>query len=289
MTEPSLFQTVPRDFESLRGLMIERKTSLPKRLAQIAAFCLANPEDIAFGTAASIAASANVQPSTLVRLAQHFGYDGFSEFQGIFRDRLRERTLSYEERLASLEREHEHIEEAELLAGFINAATQSIAKMANSLDPAEFAAAIGVLAPAETIYLVARRRAYPLAAHMAYALGKLQIRNQIVASPNGTDAEIIELAGPRDCAIITSFAPYSAESIRAAERFSARGVPVIGITDSVLSPLVALSRHCFEVAESDFAGFRSISASMTLAMALPVAIAEARRQPARNKKGSQTK
>ncbi|TIS12946.1 MAG: RpiR family transcriptional regulator, partial [Mesorhizobium sp.] len=44
---------VPRDFETLRTTILERRTSLPKRIAQIAAYALDNPDDIAFGTAAS--------------------------------------------------------------------------------------------------------------------------------------------------------------------------------------------------------------------------------------------
>jgi len=44
-----------------------------------------------------------------------------------------------------------------------------------------------------------------------------------------------------------------------------------------------LSTHWLEVAEADFAGFRSLAASMALAMAIPVAIAEKRRAP--KKKG----
>ena len=61
---------VPRDFDSLRAFMVERKSDMPKRLAQVAAYFLANPDEIAFGTAASIATAAEVQPSTLVRLAR---------------------------------------------------------------------------------------------------------------------------------------------------------------------------------------------------------------------------
>jgi DNA-binding MurR/RpiR family transcriptional regulator len=92
---------VPRDFESLRSTIIERKANMPKRLAQVAAFALGNPDEIAFGTTASIAAASEVQPSTLVRLAHHLGYEGFSDLQSIFRERLRDRTLSYEERLVT--------------------------------------------------------------------------------------------------------------------------------------------------------------------------------------------
>jgi DNA-binding MurR/RpiR family transcriptional regulator len=276
----------PRDFESLRAIMIDRKAAMPKRLAQVAAYSLANPDEIAFGTAASIAAAAAVQPSTLVRLAHHLGYNGFSDLQSIFRERLKEKTLSYEERLNILEREHDHIEEAELLSGFLNAASQSINRLAGSIQPAQFAAAVEILANAETIYLVAKRRAFPLAAHMAYAFSKLGIRYAMLSSPNGVDAEIASFATPRDAAFAASFSPYAAETVAHAEQLAKRGVPVVSITDTVFSPLAGISASWFEVVESDFSGFRSLSASMALAMALPVAIAEKRRQHQRDQEKS---
>jgi len=64
------------------------------RIAQVAAYALDNPDEIAFGTAASIADAAGVQPSTLVRFAQHLGFDGFTSLQSVFRQRLRERNSS---------------------------------------------------------------------------------------------------------------------------------------------------------------------------------------------------
>ncbi len=130
---------------------------------------------------------------------------------------------------------------------------------------------------AETIYLVAKRRSYPLTAHIAYAFGKLGIRHQTIASPNGIDAEIAGFATERDAVLAASFAPYAAESLAQAQALAARGVPIVAITDSVFSPLAAAATHWLEVSEADHAGFRSLSASMALAMALPVAIAERRR------------
>ncbi|MCB1445633.1 MAG: MurR/RpiR family transcriptional regulator [Rhizobiaceae bacterium] len=268
----------PRDFESLRGLMVAMKDAMPKRLAQVAAYSLANPDDVAFGTAASIAAASEVQPSTLVRLARHLGYDGFSDLQSIFRSRLKERHLSYEERLSKLEEQGNHVEETELLRGFLNAAAQSISRLVATVDPAQFAQAVDILARAETIHLIAKRRAYPITAHVAYALGKLGIRYAMVASPNGVEPEMVQFATPRDAAFAVSFSPYAAESVTYAHAFAERGVPLVSLTDSAFSPLSGLSTVWFEIAESDYAGFRSISASMALAMALPVAVAEKRRQ-----------
>ncbi|MBY5329043.1 MurR/RpiR family transcriptional regulator [Rhizobium leguminosarum] len=281
--DPQRHARVPRDFESLRSTIIQRKASMPKRLAQVAAFALGNPDEIAFGTTASIAAASDVQPSTLVRLAHHLGYGGFSDLQSIFRERLRDRTLSYEERLVTLEQSSGDDEDANLLSGFIAAASQSVNRLAATVQSDTFTKAVNILASAETIYLIAKRRSYPLTAHMTYAFSKLNIRHQIVASPNGVDPEMVQFASPKDAAIAASFSPYAADSLSQSQELADRGVPVIAITDSAFSPLAACATHWFEVAEADFAGFRSLSASMALTMALPVAIAERRR------KGQQSK
>ncbi|MBX4884980.1 MurR/RpiR family transcriptional regulator [Rhizobium bangladeshense] len=283
--DPQRHARAPRDFESLRSTIIERKASMPKRLAQVAAFALGNPDEIAFGTTASIAAASDVQPSTLVRLAHHLGYEGFSDLQSIFRERLRDRTLSYEERLVTLEQSSGDDEDANLLSGFIAAANQSVNRLAATVQSETFTKAVDVLAAAETIYLIAKRRSYPLTAHMTYAFSKLNIRHQIVASPNGVDPEMVQFATHRDAAIAASFSPYAADSLSQSQELADRGVPVIAITDSAFSPLAACATHWFEVAEADFAGFRSLSASMALTMALPVAIAERRRKHQHPKAG----
>ncbi|ARO29410.1 MULTISPECIES: MurR/RpiR family transcriptional regulator [unclassified Rhizobium] len=285
--DPQRHARVPRDFESLRSTIIERKANMPKRLAQVAAFALGNPDEIAFGTTASIAAASEVQPSTLVRLAHHLGYEGFSDLQSIFRERLRDRTLSYEERLVTLEQSNGDDDDANLLSGFIAAASQSVNRLAATVQSDTFTKAVDILAAAETIYLIAKRRSYPLTAHMTYAFSKLNIRHQIVASPNGVDPEMVQFASPRDAAIAASFSPYAADSLSQSQELADRGVPVIAITDSAFSPLAACATHWFEVAEADFAGFRSLSASMALTMALPVAIAERRRKRQHHKAGKE--
>ncbi|MIL09680.1 SIS domain-containing protein, partial [Salmonella enterica subsp. enterica] len=55
------------------------------------------------------------------------------------------------------------------------------------------------------------------------------------------------------------------------------GVPLVAITDSAFSPLAETADQWFEIAEADYSGFRSLAATMALAMGIAVAIAEARR------------
>lgn len=277
MSEAAQQGEAPRDFQSLRTLIIERRQNLPKRLVQVAAFALENPDDIAFGTAASIAAAADVQPSTLVRFAQQLGYGGFSDIQQVFRERLRDRTSSYEERLAALRAgTPRESREAAILDGFLTAASRSIADLSHAVDVSQLEKAVAILTGAETIYLIAQRRSFPISSYMAYAFGKLKVKNVLVGSAAGIDPEMLAMAGSRDAAIAVSFSPYAPVTGAFARQLAAQHVPIIAITDSAFSPLAETAQIWFEVAEADFSGFRSLSATMALAMALTVGVAERR-------------
>ena len=269
----------PQDFDTLRTAILERRSELPKRLTQVAAYALDHPDEIAFGTAASIALSADVQPSTLVRFAQQFGFDGFSGLQLLFRARLRERTSSYEERLRALEQDGAALAESTtIFNGFVAAAHRSIDAIAAAVEPDAFERAVTRLANAETIYLIAKRRSYPISSYMAYAFGKLRVKCQLVGTSAGIDDDLLAMATPADAAFAVSFSPYASESAAQARTLAARGIPVVSLTDSAFSPLAECSREWFEVVEADHAGFRSLSASMAFAMALTVSIAEKRRR-----------
>jgi DNA-binding MurR/RpiR family transcriptional regulator len=269
----------PRDFAALKALIAERAQALPKRLTQIASFALENPDEIAFGTVSSIAEQAEVQPSALVRFAQALGYQGFSDMQEIFRSRLRDRILNYDERLQQL---RQHAPDASkpnvIFHGFCQASARSIAALQEKLDPATLDKAVERLAAAETIYLIGLRRSFPIASYMAYALGKLGVRAMLVDAVGGLAAEQMTFASPGDAVLAISFTPYASETVTLARAAAEKGVPVIAITDSPFSPLAQVAGLWIEISEANFEGFRSMAATLTLAMTLTVAIAERRAQ-----------
>jgi DNA-binding MurR/RpiR family transcriptional regulator len=269
----------PRDYEALKALIVARHDSLPRRLAQVAAFALEKPEEIAFGTVASIAAAADVQPSSLVRFAQQLGFAGFSDLQEVFRAQLRTRWPDYRERLDRL-----GVGDASrpgggaaLLAGFAESAVVSIERLRDTVDAADIERAADLLAGADTIYLLGLRRAFPVAAYLAYALGKLGLRAVLVDHVAALAPE--QMAGIRkgDALVAVSFTPYTPATVDLATRAAAAGVPVVALTDSPFSPLRPSAGVQFEVAEADFSAFRSLSATFCLAMALAVATAARRR------------
>src|SRR3954466_15984934 len=85
----ALGYTKPRTYEELRAVLSSGTIDFPRRLRQVAIFLWQHPGDVALGSISQVAEQAGVQPSTLVRFAQIFGYGGFSDFQGLFKEHLR--------------------------------------------------------------------------------------------------------------------------------------------------------------------------------------------------------
>ncbi len=276
-------KTAPRTFDELKGLLSSAHSRMPKRLGQAAEFVIANPDEVAFGTVASIAEMAGVQPSTLVRFAQSVGFQGFSDLQALIRGHLRERWPSYQERLDNLRQSGAGDEgPAQLLDAFAASAIQSLSSVRETIGDRDLRKAVEILAAARAVYLLASRRAFPVASYMAYALGKLGVAVVLVDNLASMGPEQIGPAGPEDALVAVSFAPYAPATAELAAIARTNGVPTVAITDSVLSPLKPISDVLFEVTEAEFGAFRSLSATLCLAMALCVSVADRRQAGRRN-------
>jgi DNA-binding MurR/RpiR family transcriptional regulator len=271
------------DYETFRAVLANVQGQLPRRLLQVADFALRHPEEMALGTAASIAARAQVQPSAVVRFAQALGYQGFSDLQNVFRARIRDRWPEHPERLRRLQ-SGESDSPASDLDGFIAAAQDSLARLHEAMPAAEIGRAARFLSRARTVFIAGTRRSYPIVDYLGYAFATLGVPALPVDSMSGLARERIGLAGPADALLAVSFTPYAPTTGELAGAAVRRGVPLIAITDSPLAPLAQLARVAIEIVEADYAGFRSLAASFVVANALTAATA-ARRQSLNAAKG----
>jgi DNA-binding MurR/RpiR family transcriptional regulator len=261
----------PRDFRELRTLILERRDRLPKRLVQVADFAIHHPQEIAFGRVAELARKAHVQPSTMIRFAQALGYSGFSDLQLVFQSYARDRWPDYNTRLEVLHDGAHGGDVLSLLDGLVEASGTSARDFRQSVDVEALEQAVDRLARARTIHVVGVRRAFPVAVYLTYALQKLGARCDLIDQLGGLGARQADLIGPEDALLAVSYTPYAGETLDSARAAFERGVPVVGITDSPFSPLVQVAHVWLEVAEADYSGFRSLSASFALATTLAVA------------------
>ncbi|TIO53683.1 MAG: MurR/RpiR family transcriptional regulator [Mesorhizobium sp.] len=260
----ALGYTKPQTYEELRAVLSSGTVHFPKRLRQVAIFLWQHPSDVALGTIAQVADQAGVQPSTLVRFAQIFGYAGFSDFQGLFKDHMKG---SWPEG-----RSHEPAAEPNanlhFLNGMVGASQASLSRIGNGFDIDSFEKMVELLASAELIYVIGSKRAFPVTTYLSLTLSQQGVRNVLVDNVGSTALDQVGCITPRDAVLAVSFSPYNSITPDLVAVAHERKARIVTITDSTFSPLVKLSDTWLEVVESDFAGFRSLAASLAVGMAL---------------------
>ena len=263
----------PASVEEFRARLADILDDLPRRLRQCADFIAANTDRIAVSTVAELATGADVPPSAVMRFCQILGFSGFSEMQRLFREAYSPGWPDYSTRLKNL-KEGGAGSPSALLAEFIEAGRQSLEALAKSADETALQQAVSVLAAADTVHIVGLRRAFPVASYLAYVFEKMSVPAMLHDGVGKLDHRFA--LRPNDAVLAITFAPYSEETLTLAQDAKTRGLPVVALTDRMASPLVRFSDAILTVPEVDFGAFRSLSATIAMAIALAVAIGSAR-------------
>ncbi len=171
-------------------------------------------------------------------------------------------------------------EAARLVDGFVHSSIASLAGVRERLEISNFESVARTLASANLIYIVGSKRAFCLASYVSVALSNLAIRNFALDNVGSTAFELLRGATPSDAVLAVTFTPYNSITPELAASAAQRGVPIVSLTDSAFSPLAAVSKTYLEVVEEDFSGFKSLSATLAVAMALVLRVAQLRGAPA---------
>jgi DNA-binding MurR/RpiR family transcriptional regulator len=267
MTDP----TPPRDFEALRAALVARSDRLSKRLSQVAQFFLNHPEEVAVSTLVRLADLAAVPPATITRFAKELGFQGFSDLQLVFRERLLGPRLPYAERVAGAG--DSDLDQPGIVFGsFIQAAVQSLLRIEEALDRDQLAACVELLATTDVVHVAAARGAFGLGAYMVYGLGSIGRRAQLIDNIGAMRGMQVAAMGPGDTLLAMTFDDYTPETVEVVRLAAARGHPVLVITDNALSPVVSLATHVLYVNEARLGHFRSQIPALVVAQAMIVGL-----------------
>lgn len=263
----------PKTVEEFRIRLADEAEGLPKRLRQCAEYIAANTDRIAVSTVADIAAGAQVPPSAVMRFCQIMGFSGFSEMQRLFREAYAPGFPDYATRLGNL-RTGGAGRPAALVAEFVEAGRMSLEGLATGLNEPALEAAVDTLVRADTIHIIGLRRAYPVASYLAYVFEKMAVPAMMHEGTGKLDHRHALRRG--DAVLAITFAPYSEETIALAQDARDRGLPVVALTDHLTSPLARVADAVLTVSEVDFGAFRSLSATIAMAISLAVAVGSVR-------------
>jgi DNA-binding MurR/RpiR family transcriptional regulator len=263
----------PYALDGLKETIATRFDALPARLQAAARYLLDHPNAAAVDTIKVLSGAAGLQPSVLVRLAKTFGYSGFTEMQGVFREALLAQTQSYGERMRGQMRERRGTlsrAPGDVLRMLCDGAIGSLQGLRDSADPAALRDAIALLCGARSINVVGLRRAWPVATYFAYLMSRSQRFTRLLGGIGGMLSDDVRALCSNDVVVAISFHPFHADTVGAAELARTQGVPVLALSDSTLSPFARTAKVLIEVRDADIAGFRVVAASMALCQALAV-------------------
>lgn len=266
-------------FDELKEAISRAYPTLSPQLQRLSRFAIEKPHDLALGTVAAIAQANEVQPSSMIRFAHALGFTGFSQMQQVFQSHLVERSATrsapYRERIEQMKRGGAGSAGEGTLHRFVGEAIGELQQLEEHVDAERLAAAATVLASAPRIHVLAQRRAFPVACYLAYGLGQLELPAHLLDGLGGMLGEFAHGIRAGDALLVASFRNYTPAVIEMALACRARGVLVVAITDSALSPLKPAADICFELGDDSSRPFRSLVGPLCLAQALVVSTGQA--------------
>jgi len=257
-------------YRHLIQLLESHFDALSPELQRAARWVRKHPAELGLQSMRQSAQAASVSPATMTRLARALGLNGF--------DAMRRPSMVDFARTIGRTSELSPADPAGSPMDALGRMMQTQASNLNSVctrnTPQQLrAAATTVLAAREVLFL-GLRASFGIAYHLHYTCDWLRGGTRLASDAGGAWVDQVLALGPGDLLVAVSQAPYTRQTVEAVQEASARGVPVLALTDSSLSPLARLAQQhlLFDAASPSF--FHSMTGAQALAEMLMGCVAE---------------
>ncbi|RWD93529.1 MurR/RpiR family transcriptional regulator [Mesorhizobium sp.] len=257
----------------LTDAIVEVFDTLPSQLQDAARYLLDNPEDVALLSMREQARRAGLQPWTMVRLAKRLGFDGYEPLRSLYANAMRQGELGFAGKAGTQLAHQEEVGDRALAAEMMKSLSSQIAELADPERLDSLAAAAERLHAARRIFCLGLRSSHPVVAHFAYVMSFLGEKAVMLDRSSGAGTDAIRLATAEDVLFVASVAPYTRLTVDLARRAAAGGVPVIALTDSIVSPLVGLAAQSVLVPTESPSFFHTMSPAFVVGEVLAALIA----------------
>lgn len=238
-------------------------SNLPPKQRKLAGYILKNLKPCAFMTSTVLGKSAEVSESTVIRFASYMGYKGYPEFQQELRESLKNELSALDkfsiEKVEDTSIVYQDIFESEV--GIINGTLKE-------LSFETFNDAVDILYSKESILTVGFKGSHCLSSYAGYNLSKIHAKVQIIDEWNERWFNYLNDLSENTAAILFGFPRYPQNVLSIAEILKRKKVPLIIITDSVVSPLAKYADFLFIIPVKKAFFVDHLSAVMCLINAL---------------------
>lgn len=222
--------------------------ALTPEAQKAARYVLENPQDVGVSTVREIAEAANVKPNTFVRMARQVGYDGYEDFRAPFREAIRQGSVTFPDRARWLQDIRKSGELGGLYADMVGSAIRNIEDTFAEIDADTLKTAAETIWNSRTVFTLGVGVNNSNARNFTYLASTGMVNFHAIPRPGSVPDDDLAWADNRDVLIAITCRPYRAEVVDAVRIAREQDMRVIGISDSMASPIIRAADHGFIVA-----------------------------------------
>ncbi len=222
--------------------------ALTPEAQKAARYVLENPQAVGVSTVREIAGYARVKPNTFVRMARAIGFEGYEDFREPFRAAIRAGTASFPDRARWLQEVGQTGEMGALYADMVASALRNIEETFAGISVERLQAAARTIWAARQVFTLGVGVNSANAQNFTYLASTGMVQFHAIPRIGSTAVDDLARTDRRDVLIAITCRPYRREVVDAVEVAREQGVQIIGLSDSLASPVIRGADHGFVVA-----------------------------------------
>lgn len=241
--------------------LVTVQQDLTPKMARLATFLSDRYVAAAFMSTRELAAAAGVSLATVVRFPAALGYANFEALRAGIQDRVNFE-LTGVERLRNLPSTNRS--PSALLRRIIDADFESLRALAHTFSEPQLERFVNGLLAAERVTILGFRYVSPLTQYFGYSLAKLKPNVEAFTRADSSLFDRVRLMDSGDVLVVIAFARYPVDLVNVARYAHGRGVRILAITDSPLSPILPVAEVALYAKASmlDFVGSLAAPAAL---------------------------
>jgi len=228
----------PESANAVIAALTEAFPDMPPALQVAARHIIDHPREVGVQSMRSLAAKTSVHPNAFVRLARQIGFDGYDQLRERFRDFVvADDMVGFGDRARWLREMAAQGDSAAVIAGMAAAIAGNVDRGFQVQDTKDLEQACDAILKARRVYVLGLGSAYSLA-HQFWYVARMAFGHLVLVPQTGSlPMDDLALIGGDDLLVALTFQPYRADTLDAVRLAKRLGARVLGLTDSVTSPL----------------------------------------------------
>ncbi len=233
----------PRDSDEALDRVRAASDTLAPELRRAARWVSDHASDVALLSMREQARQAGVSAPTMIRLARALGFTDYASLRRPFQDAITGAPGGFRRRASELQSAPGSARIGDFAREIIGAQVAALQSLQTLNTPAQIEKTVKVIARGRRVGFLGVRASFSIAYYFRYAYNLIATNGVLFDGLGGILPDQTEVLDRRDVLVAISQSPYATPTVHALDAAARRGVTIIALTDSAVSPLARRAEH----------------------------------------------